>query len=61
MSIQLQFEPVIAELDLILDGILLTIGLSAGAIILGSGLAVLDGSFPDHARRMEASRLTPVP
>lgn len=41
MRIQLQFEPVIAELNMILNGILLTIGLSAGAIILGSALAVL--------------------
>jgi polar amino acid transport system permease protein len=41
MRIQLQFEPVIAELDMILNGILLTIGLSAGAIILGSALAIL--------------------
>jgi polar amino acid transport system permease protein len=38
---QFQFEPVIAELDMILNGIWLTIGLSAGAIILGSGLAIL--------------------
>src|SRR5882757_9324641 len=41
MRIQLQFEPVIAELDMILNGIMLTIGLSAGAIILGSALAIL--------------------
>jgi polar amino acid transport system permease protein len=41
MRIQLQFEPVFAEIGLILNGILLTIGLSAGAIILGSALAIL--------------------
>jgi polar amino acid transport system permease protein len=51
MGIQLQFEPVIAELDLILDGILLTIGLSAGAIILGSALAILLVGFKSLAGR----------
>jgi polar amino acid transport system permease protein len=51
MGIQLQFEPVIAELDLILNGILLTIGLSAGAIILGSALAILLVGFKSLAGR----------
>jgi len=51
MRIQLQFEPVIAELDLILHGILLTIGLSAGAIILGSALAILLVGFKSLAGR----------
>jgi polar amino acid transport system permease protein len=51
MGIQLQFEPVIAELDLILSGILLTIGLSAGAIILGSALAILLVGFKSLAGR----------
>jgi polar amino acid transport system permease protein len=41
MRVQFQFEPVFAEIDMILDGIVLTIGLSAGAIILGSALAIL--------------------
>jgi polar amino acid transport system permease protein len=51
MGIQLQFEPVIAELDLILNGILLTIWLSAGAIILGSVLAILLVGFKCLAGR----------
>ena len=51
MRIQLQFEPVIAELDMILNGILLTIGLSAGAIILGSALAILLVGFRSLAGR----------
>jgi polar amino acid transport system permease protein len=51
MAIQLQFEPVIAEFDLILNGILLTIGLSAGAIILGSALAILLVGFKSLAGR----------
>lgn len=41
MSFTLQFEPVLAETDLILNGIKLTILLSAGAIILGTALAIL--------------------
>lgn len=41
MSFTLQFEPVFAETDLILNGIKLTILLSAGAIILGMALAIL--------------------
>lgn len=41
MKLTLNFDPVWAELDMILDGVLLTIGLSAAAIILGSALAVL--------------------
>ncbi len=41
MRVQFQFESVFAEIDMILDGIVLTIGLSAGAIILGSALAIL--------------------
>ncbi|NKL39181.1 ABC transporter permease subunit [Rhizobium leguminosarum bv. viciae] len=41
MSFTLQFEPVFAETDLILNGIKLTILLSAGAIILGTALAIL--------------------
>lgn len=40
MRLQFQFEPVLAELNTIIDGILLTIGLSVGAIVLGSALAV---------------------
>jgi polar amino acid transport system permease protein len=51
MGIQLQFEPVIDELNLILNGILLTIGLSAGAIILGSALAILLVGFKSLAGR----------
>jgi polar amino acid transport system permease protein len=51
MAIQLQFEPVIAEFDLILNGILLTLGLSAGAIILGSALAILLAGFKSLAGR----------
>ncbi len=51
MRIQLQFEPVIAELDMILNGIMLTIGLSAGAIILGSALAILLVGFRSLAGR----------
>lgn len=41
MSFTLQFEPVLAETDLILNGIKLTILLSAGAITLGTALAIL--------------------
>ncbi|OYU48034.1 MAG: ABC transporter permease [Rhizobiales bacterium PAR1] len=41
MKLVLNFTPVWAELELILDGIMLTIGLSAAAIVLGSALAVL--------------------
>lgn len=37
----LQFESVLAETDIILDGIMLTIGLSASAIVLGLIFAVL--------------------
>lgn len=37
----MQFDPVLAESDLILNGIMLTIGLSAAAIVLGCALAVL--------------------
>jgi polar amino acid transport system permease protein len=51
MRIQFQFEPVIAELDMILNGIMLTIGLSAGAIILGSALAILLVGFKSLAGR----------
>ena len=40
-KLTLNFTPVWAELDMILDGIVLTIGLSVAAIILGSMLAVL--------------------
>lgn len=40
MRFQLQFEAVYAELDTIIDGIGLTIGLSAGSIVLGSVLAI---------------------
>jgi polar amino acid transport system permease protein len=38
---QFQFEPVLAEADRILNGVLLTIGLSFGAIVLGLALALL--------------------
>ncbi|QEL23688.1 amino acid ABC transporter permease [Bosea sp. F3-2] len=38
---QFQFEPVLAEADRILNGVLLTIGLSFGAIVLGLALAIL--------------------
>jgi polar amino acid transport system permease protein len=38
---QFQFEPVLAESDRIIQGVLLTIGLSFGAILLGLTLAVL--------------------
>ncbi len=41
MRYQFQFEAVFAEADRILNGVLLTIGLSFGAILLGLGLAVL--------------------
>ena len=41
MKLTLNFDPVWAELDMILEGIVLTIGLSAAAIVLGSALAVL--------------------
>ena len=41
MRMQFQFEPVFAEMDLILNGILLTIWLSLGAIVLGSILATV--------------------
>ncbi|WP_420102439.1 amino acid ABC transporter permease [Bosea sp. (in: a-proteobacteria)] len=41
MPMQFQFEPVIAESDRIIQGVLLTIGLSFGAILLGLTLAVL--------------------
>ena len=41
MGFQFQFEPVLAEWPLIWDGVLLTIGLSLGAIALGSALALL--------------------
>ncbi|MCJ9671428.1 MULTISPECIES: amino acid ABC transporter permease [unclassified Neorhizobium] len=41
MEFSLHFESVFAESDLILRGILLTIGLSACAITLGSGLAIV--------------------
>jgi polar amino acid transport system permease protein len=41
MRMQFQFEPVFAEMNLILNGILLTIWLSLGAIVLGSILATV--------------------
>lgn len=41
MKFKLNFDPVWPQLDMILDGIMLTVGLSTGAIILGSMLAVL--------------------
>jgi polar amino acid transport system permease protein len=41
MNFQLQFAAVLAEQDLLVRGVLLTLGLSAGAIILGTGLALL--------------------
>ena len=41
MKFQFQFESVIAEFDKILEGVLLTIGLSLGAIVLGSLLAIV--------------------
>jgi len=41
MRYQFQFEAVFAEADRILGGVLLTIGLSFGAIVLGLTLAVL--------------------
>lgn len=41
MPIQFQFEPVFAESDRIINGVLLTLGLSFGAIVLGLILAVL--------------------
>ena len=41
MGFQFQFQPIFAEWHLILDGLLLTIWLSLGAIVLGSALAVL--------------------
>ena len=41
MGFQFQFEPIVAEWRFILDGLLLTIWLSLGAIILGSALAIL--------------------
>jgi polar amino acid transport system permease protein len=41
MGFQFQFEPVLAEWPFIWDGVLLTIGLSLGAITLGSALALL--------------------
>ena len=41
MKLTLNFDPVWAELDMILEGIVFTIGLSAAAIVLGSALAVL--------------------
>ena len=41
MKLVLNFTPVWAETQMILDGIMLTIGLSLAAIVLGSALAVL--------------------
>lgn len=41
MRYQFQFEAVFAEADRIFNGVLLTIGLSFGAIVLGLALAVL--------------------
>ncbi|CAN7205794.1 amino acid ABC transporter permease [Bosea sp. LjRoot237] len=41
MQYQFQFEAVFAEADRIFNGVLLTIGLSFGAIVLGLALAVL--------------------
>jgi polar amino acid transport system permease protein len=41
MRFQFQFEPVIAEWRMILDGLVLTIELSAAAILLGFAVAVL--------------------
>jgi polar amino acid transport system permease protein len=38
---QFQFDPVFAEMDLIVDGIVLTVLLSAGAIVFGSILATV--------------------
>jgi polar amino acid transport system permease protein len=40
MRLQFQFEPVIAELDTLVEGVLLTIGLSVSSIVLGSTLAI---------------------
>lgn len=40
MGFQFQFDPIIAEWRFILDGLLLTIWLSLGAIVLGSALAI---------------------
>jgi polar amino acid transport system permease protein len=41
MKFKLNFDPVWPQYQMIIDGVLLTIGLSLGAIILGSILAVL--------------------
>ncbi len=41
MAFEFQFEPVLAEWPFIWDGIMLTIELSLGAIVLGSALALL--------------------
>jgi polar amino acid transport system permease protein len=41
MGFQFQFEPILAEWRFILDGLMLTVQLSLGAIVLGSALAVL--------------------
>ena len=41
MGFHFQFDPIIAEWRFILDGLLLTVWLSLGAIVLGSALAVL--------------------
>ena len=41
MGFQFQFEPILAEWRFILDGLVLTVWLSLGAIVLGSALAVL--------------------
>ncbi len=51
MPIELQFESVFAESDLIWRGIGLTLGLSAGAIVLGSILATLFVAFRSLAGR----------
>jgi polar amino acid transport system permease protein len=40
MGFQFQFEPIAAEWRLIFDGLMLTVWLSLGAIVLGSALAV---------------------
>ncbi|HLZ65837.1 MAG TPA: amino acid ABC transporter permease [Aliidongia sp.] len=41
MGFEFQFEPIVAEWHLIFDGLMLTVWLSLGAIVLGSALAVV--------------------
>ncbi len=41
MKFKLLFQPVFAQIELILDGIMLTVGLAVGSILLGSLLAIL--------------------